>query len=69
MIRVRKNGGVIPCVGRMGHEAFLLFCLPSRAPLTEASGAQLSPGRRLSTPETRATAPPSASIGPKCLHA
>ena len=41
---------------------------PSRAPLTVASGTQLMPGRRLSTPATRAMAPPSASRGATCLQ-
>ena len=40
----------------------------SRAPLTVANGTQLMPGRRLSTPATRAIAPPSARTGAMCLQ-
>mmetsp|Transcript_23495 Transcript_23495/g.70422 ORF Transcript_23495/g.70422 Transcript_23495/m.70422 type:complete len:246 (-) Transcript_23495:2-739(-) len=36
---------------------------PSNAPFTVASGAEFTPGRRLSTPATKTTAPPSARRG------
>ena len=41
----------------------------SSAPLTAASGEQFKPGRLLSTPAVRATAPPSVSLGAMCLQA
>ena len=42
--------------------------MSSSAPLTAASGEQFKPGRLLSTPAVRATAPPSVSLGAMCLH-